>query len=207
MRRIDAGLTFPEILVIAVIMAVVAALVVFLALALRVQRHEEIKVDCIDNVRKIVGLIEVNSVTKYPPYGGADLILYLVRKGEIVGERNLRILFCPGDNQESFRAVGGMNAYRGLDLGKKGAYGRYTSYAGRDQLHAQCVAKKGSMVPVILVCDDSEDHHDNKGFVVGYTGGATEWRDKVDTWVIDQDTPVEVGDNSSIDELKCLLAE
>ena len=41
----------------------------------------------------------------------------------------------------------------------------------------------------------------------GKTGLAAEWRDKVDDWDLDFDTPVEIGENSSIEELKCLLAE
>ena len=151
-------------------------------------------------------MIEANSATKYPPYAGPNLLLYLVKKGQIVGEKNLKVLFCPGDTTDTWDGVGKAEAYKGLDLSKKGEYGGYTSYAGRNQLSSECAAKKGSMKPVILICDDSQDHHEG-GFVVGYNGGAAEWRDKVDDWDLDFDTPVEIGENSSIEELKCLLAE
>lgn len=279
MRRIEAGLSLPEILVIAVVMAIVASLVVFLAPTPVVQveikevkveggqpppihveikevkvgapvtdetkprpihveikevkveqtaprpapergtareparkpfnrlEHERNKLDCLNNMRQIVGLIEASSATRYPSYAGPNLMLYLVKKGLIAKEWQAQVLFCPGDNRESLKAVGGFNAYRDIDLKKRGAYGHLTSYAGRDQLDKNCAAKKGSMVPVILVCDDSEDHHAAMGFVVGYNGGAAEWRDKKRDWKLPAGKTVEVGKKSAVEELRCLLAD
>ena len=197
------GFTLIEILVVVTIIGVLAGLVVVL---IPKSQAEASKLKCISNIRNVVGLIEGVHATKYPAFGGPNLVLYLVKKGEIVGEKNLQILFCPGDGVDSWEDSGGLEAYKGLDLKKKGEYGQLTSYAGRSR-NSDCVAKKGSMKSVILVCDDSDDHHDHKGFVCGYTGGAAEWRDKFDNWGLDHDTPVEIGENSSIDELKCLLAD
>ena len=167
---------------------------------------ENHKLDCLNNVRQLVGLIEANSATKYPNYGGPNLLLYLVKKGDLVGEKRLKALFCPGDNQESFRMVGGVDAYRGLDLGKKGAYGHLTSYAGRDQWDKACRAKKGEMKPLVLVCDDSADHHGGLGMVIGYNGGSAHWRDKVKHWKLPANAPLVVGHTSLVKDLKCLIA-
>jgi hypothetical protein len=163
------------------------------------------KTECMANVRNIVGLLEFSQ--RYPAYSGPNLILYLVKKGEIEGEDRLNLLFCPGDKNESLKMAGGVEAYVDLDLGKRGEYGHLTSYAGRDQLDKLCTAKKGSRKTLVLVCDDSEDHHDGQGFVVGLTGGAAKWRDKIDDWSLDPQTRVEVGAESVIEELQCLRSE
>ena len=59
---------------------------------------------------------------------------------------------------------------------------------------------------MILFCDDGDDHHP-EGLCVAYTSGSARFRSKVDDWGIDHDTKVEIGENSSIEELKCLIAE
>ena len=65
----------------------------------------------------------------------------------------------------------------------------------------------GSVPAVVIVADDSEDHHNGKGICVGLTGGVAKWRDKVDDWGLDIDTPVDVGEFSDIEELTCLRAD
>ena len=70
-----------------------------------------------------------------------------------------------------------------------------------------CAAKRGSSPAKVLVCDDSEDHHDGKGFVVGLQGGSAKFRDKVDDWEIDISTVVQVGEGSVIPELVCLRTD
>jgi hypothetical protein len=166
---------------------------------------EAMKTECMSNIRNIVGLLEFGP--KYPVKSGPNLILYLVKKGEIAGEDRLGLLFCPGDKFESLAKAGGVDAYYDLDLGKRGEYGHLTSYAGRDQLDKLSAAKKGSRRTYVLVCDDSEDHHDGRGFVVGLNGGAAKWRDKVRDWKLPRDTQVEVGEESVVEELQCLRSE
>ena len=198
------GFTLIEILVVVTIIGVLAGLVVVL---IPRGQFEAQKVDCMNNVRNITNLIENTKQQRYPNYAGANLILYLVNKGELVGKDNLKLLFCPGDVQEDFEKAGGLDAFKDIDLQRKAEYGRLTSYAGRDQLTPNCAAKKGAAEPVVLVCDDSEDHHDNKGFVVGLTGGAAKYRNKVDDWSLRHDAEVTVGEGSSIDELTCLRVD
>ena len=166
---------------------------------------EAMKTECMSNIRNIVGLLEFGR--RYPVKSGPNLILYLVKKGEIDGEDRLNLLFCPGDKYESLEKAGGVEAYYDLDLARQGEYGHLTSYAGRDQLNDENAARKGSPKTQVLVCDDSEDHHDGRGFVVGLTGGAAKWRDKVRNWDLDPKTRVEVGEGSVIEELQCLRSE
>ncbi len=199
------GFTLIEILVVVTIIGVLAGLVVVL---IPKSQAEAAKLDCMNNIRQMVGLIEANSATRYPNYGGPNPLLYLVKKGDLVGEKRLKALFCPGDIKDTYDSAGGNpDAFKNLDLDKKGEYGDLTSYAGRNQWDKACRAKKGEMESIILVCDDSDDHHGGKGFVVGYNGGSAEWQDKVDHWKMDFDTVVEIGENSSIEALKCLIAE
>lgn len=166
---------------------------------------EAMKRECMNNVRNIVGLLEF--APRYPQFSGPNFILYLVKKGEIRGADRLGLLFCPGDVNESLAKAGDAGAYYDLDLNKRGEYGHMTSYAGRDQLNKLYAAKKGSSRTYVLVCDDSEDHHDGRGFVVGLNGGAAKWRDKARAWNLDPNTRVKVGEGSVVEELQCLRSE
>ena len=198
------GFTLIEILVVVTIIGVLAGLVVVL---IPKGQFEAKKTECMNNIRNITSLLEITGGTRYPQQSGANLMLYLVKRGELESEDTIKGLFCPGDEQETFKMAGGIEAYNEISLDKKGEYDHLTSYAGRDQLNKRCVAKKGSTKQVILVCDDSEDHHDDKGFVVGLTGGAVKWRHKMDDWDLDMKTPVQIGEGSSIKELECLRAD
>lgn len=166
---------------------------------------ESNKVECMSNVRNIVGLLEFGP--KYPVQSGPNLILYLVKKGELEGESLLGLLFCPGDKNESLARAGGVEAYHDLDLTRQGGYGHLTSYAGRNQFDKENAARKQSPKTFVLVCDDSEDHHGGRGFVVGLNGGAVKWRDKIDDWELPPDTEVKVGEGSVVEELRCLRSE
>jgi len=205
MHAKQKGFTLIEILVVVTIIGVLAGLVV--VLIPRGQR-EQVKIQCTNNVRGITNLLTVAKSGALPPHGGADLILYLVMKNEISAkdEDALKTLFCPGDQNESFEKAGGKEIYSKLDLNRPGVSGHLTSYAGRDQLRTGCAAKLGGDA-VVLVCDDSDDHHFKLGFVVGLSNGATKFRDKVDDWKISVDTEVSVGEGSDVPELTCLKAD
>ncbi|MHC4223248.1 MAG: hypothetical protein ACYSX0_11990 [Planctomycetota bacterium] len=166
---------------------------------------ERKKTECMSNVRGLVSLVVATGGLRYPKHGGTDLILYLVKKGDIDGERNLGTLFCPGDGNESLDLVGGKDAYRDIDLNSDAGFGHLTSYAGRD-IPNKGPEKKGGRT-VVLVCDDSEDHHDGKGMVVGLSNGAVKWRDKVKHYKLPPDQKIEVGEGSEVPELKCMLAD
>jgi prepilin-type N-terminal cleavage/methylation domain-containing protein len=196
------GFTLIEILVVVTIIGVLAGLVVVL---IPKGQFEAAKTDCINNVRNIAGLIETAGGQKYPSHSGANLILYLVFKGELKGEDSLKLLFCPGDPDEDLVKAGGEQAYRDIDLNRR-EYGKLTSYAGRDQSNPQCTAIKGNQNQVLL-CDDSEVNHGNKGIVVGLSGGAAKWRDKVDDYKLRHDAPLAIGEGSDQEELRCLKDE
>jgi prepilin-type N-terminal cleavage/methylation domain-containing protein len=195
------GFTLIEILVVVTIIGVLAGLVVVL---IPRGQFEANKIDCINNVKNIVGLIESTNQQKYPTHSGANLVLYLVNKGDLASNKDsLKLLFCPSDTNESLEQAGGVDAYKDISLDRR-EYDRLTSYAGRDQQNGDCAAKKGGTEPVVLLCDDSEDHHDKKGFVVGLTGGSAKFRHKVDDYSLRHDAPVEIGEASAVPELTCL---
>ncbi len=81
------GFTLIEILVVVTIIGVLAGLVVVL---IPKSQAEAAKLDCMNNIRQMVGLIEANSATKYPNFG--DLVdgeLLLVHGGEDPEPRGL----------------------------------------------------------------------------------------------------------------------
>ena len=198
------GFTLIEILVVVTIIGVLAGLVVVL---IPRGQFEASKTDCMNNVRQIVGLLEITQTSRYPKQSGPNLIIYLVKKGELQGEDSIKLLFCPGDEKEDLDMAGGVEVYNDIDLKKRGEYGGLTSYAGRDQLDAACAAKKGALKPVVLVCDDSVDHHGGRGIVVGLTGGSVKWRDKVHDYELRRTDPLVVGKDSKVEELTCMRSE
>lgn len=200
MSREQRGFTLIEILVVITIIAALAGLVV--PLVLEAQR-KQVQAVCTDHVRQIVGLLE--SAERYPTASGANLVLYLVQKGQIEGRDMLEVLFCPGDHREGLESAGGEQAYRDLDLARQ-EYGHLTSYAGRDQSRPELRAARGAGA-VVLIADDSEDHHYGRGVVVGLTGGVAKWRDKVDDYHMKKDTELVVGPGSAQPELACLRAD
>ena len=162
------------------------------------------KLDCMNSVRMLTGLLEAASPSGYPEYSGPNLVLCLVTMGHLVGEDQLGALFCPGDKKESLEAAGGVGAYDAVDLGSRN--GHLTSYAGRDQNDTKC-RTTGDASNLVLICDDSEDHHLGRGLMVGFGGGWVKWRSKVDDYRMDESAVLTVGPGSTVDELKCLVAE
>jgi prepilin-type N-terminal cleavage/methylation domain-containing protein len=203
MRRAE-GFTLIELLVVIAILATLAGLTTVLISKGNEKRDQ---LQCTDQVRKLASLIESAQTTRYPQQGGANLILYLVTTGDVAGKDALEMLFCPGDLEESLRQAGGPEAYRELDPSRRGEHGHLTSYAGRDLLDPACRARKGRVPAVVLLADDSEDHHGGKGIVVGLTGGAAVWRDKVDDYELRKDVALTVGEASEIEELRCLRVD
>ena len=202
MRR-RRGFTLIEVLVVITIIATIAGLVTLLIPRARNKTNEVV---CQQHVKELVGLLESAGTSRYPNHSGPNLILWLVARGQIAGRDTLGNLFCPGDQQESLADVG-VAAYDQLDLNRQGEYGALTSYAARNQRDRNDRARKGSIPPVVLVADDSEDHHNNQGIVVGLTGGIARWRDKLDDYELNRDEPLIIGEGSSIPELACLRRE
>ncbi len=197
------GFTLIEILVVVTIIGVLAGLVVVL-----IPKANETKdiTNCTNNQRQFVGLLVGGSSGDMDAWrrSGPNLLLQFVRKGDI-GEESYKILFCPGDLQEGLESAGGAAAYKNLDM-KLREYDKLTSYAGRDQENGKCTVKPGQGRTIIM-SDDSEDHHNKKGFVCGYSDGSIEWRDKDSKWNMGIEQVVNIGEGSAVKELECLVAE
>lgn len=203
MQQREAGMTLIEILVVITIIATIAGMATVL---INYGHEKRVQLACIKHVSELVGLLE-STPGRYPEHDGPNLVLYFVKKGEIAGKDSLEMLFCPGDMDESLKQAGGVEAYRNLDLSLKGEYGHLTSYAARAMTDRNCRVPRGTPIPTVLVADDSEDHHFGKGIVVGLSGGAAKYRDKVDDYDMDRETPLWVGEESPVEELVCLRAE
>ena len=203
MKDREAGMTLIEILVVITIIATIAGMATVL---IHVGQKQRVKYACIQHVSQLVGMLEATP-DRYPRHDGPNLILYFVKKGDIAGEVSLELLFCPGDRDETLAQAGGVEAYKNLDLSLKGEYGHLTSYAGRAMTDRDCRVPRGTPIPTVLVADDSEDHHFGEGIVVGLSGGAAKFRDKVDDYEMDRDTPLFVGEGSIVEELVCLRSE
>lgn len=196
------GFTLIEILVVVTIIGVLAGLVV--VLIPKTQEKQQI-MECQNNQRQICAMLVADDGKAWQ-MSGPNIALYFVKKGDISGS-NLKLLFCPGDAQkENLVNAGGEDAYKNLDL-KSQQYDHLTSYAGRDQTNANCAVKKGTTSPEVMLCDDSEDHHNKKGFVCGYNDGSAKWIDKVDEWDLDLSASVTIGEGSAVKALQCLRAE
>jgi prepilin-type N-terminal cleavage/methylation domain-containing protein len=199
----ERGFTLIELLVVISIIATLAGLTTILvSTGRRVSQRQA----CISNVHQLVGALETLDGGRYPDHGGANLLLYLVRKGHIGGRDGLAVLFCPGDLDESLKNAGGVDAYASIDLAQQGQYDHLTSYAARDQKNRKCRARKGAVPALVLVADDSDDHHEG-GIVIGLTGGSAKWRDRFDDYDLGKDVAIVVGDGSAIPELTCLRAD
>ncbi len=198
-----AGFVLFELIIVGAILGVLAGVV---SVLIPRSTREQAQFACMSNVKGLVSLLIVTSGAKFPVQRGPNLLLCLVVEGDLQGERQLKTLFCPGDLQESWEKAGGAEAYRDLDLSVEAKRGQLTSYAGRDQLDPDCAAPKGGE-SVILICDDSEDHHGRKGIVVGRTDGGAEFLSKADHFKLGRDAPLVIGADSAIEELQCLRAE
>jgi prepilin-type N-terminal cleavage/methylation domain-containing protein len=196
------GFTLIEILVVVTIIGVLAGLVVVLI----PKSQEKIQItECQSHQRQICALL-ITADDKAWQMSGPNIALYFVKTGDVSGS-NLKLLFCPGDvPNENLDKAGGEEAYKNLDL-KGQQFEHLTSYAGRDQSRSDCAVKKGTTSPEIMLCDDSEDHHNKKGFVCGYNDGSAKWIDKVDVWDMDLATVVTIGEGSPVKVLQCLRSE
>lgn len=193
------GFTLIEILVVVTIIGVLAGLVV--VLIPRSQEKAQI-LECTNNQKGFAGFIIAADADAWRR-SGPNLILQFINKGDLTAEQ-FKTLFCPGDVVEGLDKAGGADAYKNLDM-KSHEYDNLTSYAGRDQDNAKCAVKAGQG-RTIIVCDDSEDHHNKKGFVCGYTDGSVEFREK-DKLGVSIDTIVNPGEGSAVKELECLKGE
>jgi prepilin-type N-terminal cleavage/methylation domain-containing protein len=199
------GWTLIEILVVIAIIATLAGLT---SLVVQRAQRESQRVVCTSHVSELVGLLESGGIgAQYPLHDGPDMILYLVQRGDLAGRDMLENLFCPGDVEENLPLAGGVNAYTDLDLTQPGMHGALTSYAARAQRERTCRARRGDAPPVVLIADDSDDHHYGRGVVVGLTGGSARFRDKRDDYGIAADRVLVVGDGSEAAELHCLRRE
>jgi prepilin-type N-terminal cleavage/methylation domain-containing protein len=205
MDQKQKGFTLIEILVVVTIIGVLAGLVVVL---IPKGREKANIAECTHKQGQLVKILIGLEGPKFPSkYGGVNLLLYLYRAGHLdINEDNVKLLFCPGDEIDVFDGTT-LQAYKEVELEKAGEYGGLSSFAARDQTNKECRASKSSTAQQAMLADDSEDHHNNKGFVVAYSTGSVQFKQKFEDWNIEIETEVKVGEGSEIDDLKCLKTD
>ena len=193
-KHTQQGFTLIEILVVIAIISTLAGLV---SVMITHANRRAQRLQCTKHVGELVGLIETSGGNRYPNQSGAQFVLQVIEMGLFADRDSLELLFCPGDLNEDLEQAGGVEAYK-QKLGPE-PMGHLTSYAGRRQKEAPYRASRTGPRQV-LICDDSLDHHNNEGIVVGLTGGAARFR-RYDP------AAFQLGEGSSDDELRCLSAE
>jgi len=188
------GFTLIEILVVIAIISTLAGLV---SVMITHANRRAQRLECTKHVGELVGLIETSGGNRYANQSGSQFVLQVLALGLFADRDSLELLFCPGDLNEDLEQAGGVEAYK-KKFGPE-SLGHLTSYAGRRQKEAPYRASRTGPKQV-LICDDSLDHHNNEGIVVGLTGGAARFR-RYDP------AAFQLGDGSSDDELRCLSAE
>lgn len=184
-------MTLIEVLVVMGILATIAGIVAVMIPKVNFARDKTL---CMEHVRTLASLLEMGGRADL---AGPALLLHLADHGDLRGADSLGKLFCPGDQVDRFP---GTEAYR--EEGRDPS--RLTSYAARDPKHPEWARQRSLSDVVVLLADDSEDHHDGRGVVVGLTGGAAKWRDKVDDYGLSTDAALAVGEGSDVPELACL---
>jgi len=213
-RRRQAGFSFIEILVVMGIISVLVSMVVFVVPMIQEKTRQT---KSTDNVRGMLLYFIGSGVgvqQPWPGYNGKNFVLWLVAANKIDrrDEKQLQILFSPGDQHLTFDLAGGMKAYETLtkeslrtenpDLCK------LTSYAGRRNKEKEHQLSSSDLSRnAIVICDDDEGPlHHPKGLVIGYSGGAAkfvEWDDLGMGPPADEKNPEGIlGDNSPNEDLK-----
>ena len=196
MRR---GYTLIEILVVISIIATLSGLTVHIV---KTGQFEAKKLECQNNVRQLLSIIELGEGARFPHHNGSAVLHYFVLRGDLQGEDDLETLFCPGDLDASLRQAGGVEGLRALRQGD--SFDHATSYAVRGFAEKGCRVSKGARGSVVLIADDSDDHHDGRGIIVGLSGGAVKWRSKFDRYGLAPEESIEIGTESAVEELRCL---
>ncbi len=212
-RRRQAGFSFIEILVV---MGIISVLVSMVVVVVPFIREKGKRTKSIDNVRTMLLYYTGSGAgleRSWPGYNGKDFVLWLVATNKISKEddKQLAILFSPGDEDYTFEKTGGRPAYKDLTKAMLGTGNQnllqLTSYAGRRNKEREHILNAAEQQRnAICVCDDDDGAlHHKDGIVCGYVGGAAQFIEWSDLNMSPPDT-VEpkgmLGDNSPNEDLK-----
>lgn len=210
----EAGFSFIEILVV---MGIISVLVSMVVVVVPFIREKGKRTKSIDNVRTMILYYTGGGAgleRSWPKYNGKDFILWLVATNKISkgDDKQLEILFSPGDEYLTFEGAGGKAAYKDIVLVSLGSSNqnnqKLTSYAGRrnkEREHILSAAEQQNNA--IIICDDDDgDLHHKDGLVCGYVGGAARFMEWSDLHMDPPADPKEpkgiLGDNSPNEDLK-----
>ena len=194
-KHTQQGFTLIEILVVIAIISTLAGMV---GVMITHANRRAQRLECTQHISELVRLIETSGGNRYVAESGARFVLQVIGNGLFADRDTLELLFCPGDLTEDLEQAGGVEVYKQKFDGSE-PLGELTSYAGRMQKETECRASKTGPKQV-LICDDSLDHHDNEGIVVGISGGTARFREY-------DPAAFQLGEGSSDDELRCLSAD
>ena len=214
MRRRQAGFSFIEILVVMGIISVLVSMVVFFVPMIQERARRTKSVDNVSGMLKFF-LADGLGVSKpWPAYNGKNFTLWLVAANKIDrrDDKQLQVLFSPGDQYYTFDKADGVKGFASLTLELLRTENtdliKLTSYAGRrnkekEHLLSSSELSKGA----IVLCDDDDGPlHHKDGLVIGYSSGQArfvEWSDLGMGPPADEKDPQGLlGDNSPNEDLK-----
>ena len=214
-RALQAGFSFIEILVV---MGIISVLVSMVVVVVPFIREKGKRTKSTDNVRTMILYYTGSGAGlehSWPGYNGKDFVLWLVATNKISrdDDKQLGILFSPGDENYTFEKAGGRVPYKDLTKATLGTGNQnllqLTSYAGRRNKEKEHIlsAAEQQRNAIIISDDDDGDLHHKDGLITGYVGGAAsfvEWSDLNMAPPDAKDPKGMLGDNSPNEDLKHL---
>ena len=121
-RAAQGGFSFIEILVV---MGIISVLVSMVVVVVPFIREKGKRTKSIDNVRTMILYYTGGGAgleRSWPKYNGKDFVLWLVATNKISkgDDKQLEILFSPGDEYLTFEGAGGRVAYKDIVLSSLG---------------------------------------------------------------------------------------
>ena len=200
-RRVQAGFTLVEILVV---ITIIAALISIVAAVIPQAQQANRKVQCANNLRNIGGMLVQRMTGKgLGIKGGAAMLLNVYKLG-MIKRGDEKVFICPGDaitrgqnlDDPEFRKL-----YDSIDLNNIDPM--MISYAGRNRKTHPL--KADSRDKQAWACDcqgaDGRQGHHHAGLNVLYEDGSTVFQD-TEFLGVGPDDPIVVGPDSTIEFLK-----
>jgi prepilin-type N-terminal cleavage/methylation domain-containing protein len=217
--RRQAGFSFIEILVVMGIISVLVSMVVFVVPMIQERTRRTKSSDNVGGLIKYY-IADGAGVSKaWPPFNGKNFVLWLVAKNKIDrrDDKQLQILFSPGDQWMTWEKAGGIKAYEKLNLDSLARENsellKLTSYAGRRNAEKEHLITSDEMSKgTLCICDDDDGPlHHKDGLVIGYVNGAAKFVDWDDLGMgppADSNDPAGIlGDQSPNDDLKHMSSQ
>ena len=202
-RRVAAGFTLVEILVV---ITIIAALISIVAAVIPQAQQASRKVQCANNLKNI-GTMLVQRMTSgkgMGTKGGSAMLLYTYKLG-MIRKGDEKVFLCPGDiivRQQNLDDPDFRKRYDNIDVNNIDP--DIISYAGRNKKTHPI--KADSREKQAWACDcqgaDMRTGHHQGGLNVLFDDGSVEFKDHEALGIQNVDEPVVIGPDSNVEFLK-----